>query len=155
MWGISAARFERATGVRDERGRRREHAAFVPFPSELAAFDALEATRMEQQAVSLARRAVREPDVRDVDERGQPRTAMERCARALPDKVTGTLLEKIVKMQTPARYKEAEEERRRVERTRAAMRQAEETRFRVEERERASRERDAARRAREEEEGGG
>lgn len=152
LWGISAGHLERATGVRDERGRRREHAAFVPFPSELAAFDALEATRLEHQAANLARAAAGEPEVRDEDERGRPRTAMERCMRALPDSVGGTLLERIVKMRTPAHGREAEEERRRVERTRAAMREAADARWRAEERERASRERDAARRAREEEE---
>ena len=152
LWGISAGHLERATGVRDERGRRREHAAFVPFPSELAAFDALEATRLEHQAANLARAAAGEPEVRDEDERGRPRTAMERCMRALPESVGGTLLERIVKMRTPAHGREAEEERRRVERTRAAMREAADARWRAEERERASRERDAARRAREEEE---
>lgn len=152
LWGISAGHLERATGVRDERGRRREHAAFVPFPSELAAFDALEATQLEHQAANLARAAAGEAEVRDEDERGRPRTAMERCMRALPDSVGGTLLERIVKMRTPAHGREAEEERRRVERTRAAMREAADARWHAEERERASRERDAARRAREEEE---
>ena len=152
LWGISAAHLERAMGVRDERGRRREHAAFVPFHSESAAFDALEATRLEHQAANLARDAAGEPDARDEDERGRPRTAMERCMRALPDSVRGTLLERIVKMRTPAHGREAEEERRRTARIRAAMRDAEDARRRAEERERASRKRDAARRAREEEE---
>ena len=152
LWGISAAHLERAMGVRDERGRRREHAAFVPFHSESAAFDALEATRLEHQAANLARDAAGEPDARDADERGRPRTAMERCMRALPDSVRGTLLERIVKMRTPAHGREAEEERRRVARVGAAMRDAEDARRRAEERERASRERDAARRAREKEE---
>ena len=57
--GISAAHLERAMGVRDERGRRREHAAFVPFHSESAAFDALEATRLEHQAAIRASRGGR------------------------------------------------------------------------------------------------
>ena len=77
---------------------------------------------------------------------------MERCMRALPDSVRGTLLERIVKMRTPAHGREAEEERRRTARIRAAMRDAEDARRRAEERERASRKRDAARRAREKEE---
>ena len=75
---------------------------------------------------------------------GRPRTAMERCMRALPESVGGTLLERIVKMRTPAHGREAEEERRRVERTRAEMREPP-TREARRERERASRERDAAR----------
>ena len=78
---------------------------------------------------------------------------MERCMRALPDSVRGTLLERIVKMRTPAHGREAEEEaRRRTALTGAAMRDAEDARRRAEERERASRKRDAARRAREREE---
>ena len=37
LWGLSLFHYERAAGLRDERGRRRGHAVFTPFETELTA----------------------------------------------------------------------------------------------------------------------
>lgn len=93
LWGLSLFHYERAAGLRDQRGRRLNHAVFAPFETELTVFSSMEAIRLEHQMTAEERRRRGEPEVALAE------SHMERCLRGVP--IAGTLLESIIRRAAP------------------------------------------------------
>ena len=80
-------------GLRDERGRKRNNAAFTPFETELTVFSSMEAVRLKHQMAAAERRREGKPPFALAE------SHVERCLRGVP--VGGTLLERIIRQASP------------------------------------------------------